>query len=56
MFHHELSEIPPTLCVIIYKTALKQVLMAFGRALLSQCSDGKKRHFPLSCFVIIFGE
>jgi len=36
-FHRELSQIHPTVCVIISKTALKQVFMTFGKALPNHC-------------------
>jgi len=45
----ELSQTPPTVCVIISKIALKQVLMVFGKALLNHCFSGKKYGSPLSC-------
>jgi len=48
-FHRELSQISPTVCVIISKMALKQVLMAFGKALLNHCFAGKKYGSPLLC-------
>jgi len=48
-FRRELSQIPPTACVIIGKMALKQVFMAFGKALPKHCLAGKKYGSPLSC-------
>jgi len=35
--------------VIIGKIALKQLFMAYGRALPNHCFAGKKYHSPLSC-------
>jgi len=40
-FCHELSQIPPIVCVIISKIALEQVFMAFGKALPNHCFIGK---------------
>jgi len=54
-FRRELSHIAPTVCGIISKTALKQVFMAFGRALPNLCFVGKKYDSPLSRFMI-FGQ
>ena len=48
-FRHELSQIPPTACVIVSKIALEQVFMAFGKALLNHCFAGKKYGSSLSC-------
>jgi len=48
-FRRELSQIPPTVCVIIGKIALKQVFMAFDKALPNHCFAGKKYGSPLSC-------
>jgi len=47
-FRRELSQIPPTVCVIISKIALKQVIMAFGKALPNHCFAGKKYGRPLT--------
>jgi len=46
---HFRRQIPPTLCVIISKIALKQVFIAFGKALPNHCFAGKKYGSPLSC-------
>jgi len=48
-FRRKLSEIPPIVCVIIRKIALKQVFMAFGKALPNLCFASKKYGSPLSC-------
>jgi len=53
-FRRELSQIPPTLCVIIGKIVLKEVFMAFGKALLNHCFAGKKYGSPLSCILSAF--
>jgi len=47
-----MSQITPTVCVIIRKIALKQVFMAFGRALPNHCFIGKKFESFITCFVI----
>jgi len=47
-FRRELSQIPPTVCVIIGKIALKQVFMAFRKALPNHCFADKKYSSPLS--------
>ena len=47
-FRHELSQIPPTVCVIIGKISLKQVFMAFGKALPNHCFADKNYGSPLS--------
>jgi len=51
VFHRELSQIPPTVCVIITKIALKQDFMAFGKALPSHCFVGKIWQYTITCFV-----
>jgi len=48
-FCRELSQIPPTVCVILSKIASKQVFIAFGRKLPNNCFIGKKYDSPLSC-------
>jgi len=48
-FCRELSQIPPTVCVIILKVAFKQVFMAFGKFMPNHCFVGKKYARPLSC-------
>jgi len=40
-YRRELSQIPQTVCVIIGKIALKQVFMAFRKALPNHCSQAK---------------
>jgi len=41
-FRRELSQIPRTVCIVIGKTALKEIFVAFGKALPNHCSAGKK--------------
>jgi len=48
-FRRELSQIPPTVYVIISKNALKQVFKPFIKALPNHCFAGKKSGSPLSC-------
>jgi len=48
-FRRGLSQIPSTVCIIISKIALKQVFIAYGKALPNQYFVGKKYCSPLSC-------
>jgi len=41
-FRRELSQTPPTVCVIISKIAMSQVFMTFGKALRNHCFAGTK--------------
>jgi len=49
-----LSQNPATVCVIISKTALKLVFMAFGKELLNHCYVGRKYGSPLSHVIYIW--